>query len=43
MSNKMGDQDSIIVHQEAFDNEDAIFEELDRQFGSLNIKVEDSK
>lgn len=35
-----GDQNSKIVNQEVFDNEDAIMDALDRLFGSLNFKNE---
>jgi hypothetical protein len=40
---KMGDQDSMIVHKETFDNEDAIFAGLDKMFGSLNIITKPKK
>ncbi len=35
-----GDQNSIAVNSEVFDNEDAIMDGLDKLFGSLNFKNE---
>lgn len=40
MPPKLGDQNSEIVHREVFDNEDAIMDDLDEEFGSLNFTVE---
>lgn len=43
MAGKLGDQNSEIVHREVFDNEDAIMDWLDEDFGPLNFTTEEKK